>query len=79
MDGVGNPPRGSPAPPFISGVVLSVRKIRENDVDLDGEVVKRVFYCQLFPPERVGMTVMPDEGNKKPLKTEGRYAFSCSA
>ena len=48
-------------------------------MDLDGEVVKRVFYCQLFPPGREGMTVKPDEGNKKPLKTEGRYAFSCSA
>jgi hypothetical protein len=79
LDGVGNPPRGSPAPPFISEVVLSVRRIRENDVDLDGEFVKRVFYCQLVPPGREGMTVKPDEGNKKPLKTEGRYAFSCSA
>jgi hypothetical protein len=48
-------------------------------MDLDGEVVKRVFYCQLVPPRREGMTVKPDEGNKKPLKTEGRYAFSCSA
>jgi hypothetical protein len=50
VDIAGNPLRGPPASPFIIEVVLSVRRIREYDMDLDGEFVKRLFYCQLIPP-----------------------------
>jgi hypothetical protein len=45
----------------------------------DGEIVRWVLSCQFVPPGRESMAGQPDQGNKKPLKTEGRYAFSCSA